>query len=282
MMVAGHQAAAKARRMGEAIVARTQNLNRQAARADYSETLIEVIGAGDTYGQFDPSAREVVLKIGLRHPDKEALELFGKEMIQAGVAMAQGTTGLFGGRPAPSPVVRLFSFRVPKAKVPVTVDINGATQAVCVAPGGAPVSTPASPVALSESSINASTAEVPLIALAFGRSGDKGNDSNIGIVARHPTFMPVLARELTAERVRGFFSHYVQGDVQRWELSGLHAFNFLLARALGGGGIASLRYDPQGKSYAQMLLDLPVRVPIDWMEPGGPLSNWASKVGRSV
>jgi hypothetical protein len=85
--------------------------------------------------------------------------------------------------------------------------------------------------------------------------------------------MPVLAREVTPERVKAFFSHYVLGTVQRWELQGMHAFNFLLGSALGGGGIASLRYDPQGKSFAQMLLDLPVRVPAEWLIAGGPLAG---------
>ncbi|MFT3755731.1 MAG: DUF1446 domain-containing protein [Pseudoxanthomonas sp.] len=280
MMVAGHQAAAKARRMGDAILARTQRFNQQAGRSAYSEVLIEVIGAGDTYGQFDGDAREVVLKIGVRHPDREALELFGREMIQAGVAMAQGTTGLFGGRPAPSPVVRLFSFLMPKAAVPVSVEVEGAMQVVHVNPGGA--SEPAQSAPATLPAMESGTVSVPLIALAFGRSGDKGDDSNIGIIARRPEFMPVLASELTAERVQGFFSHYVQGDVKRWELHGLHAFNFLLGRALGGGGIASLRYDPQGKSYAQMLLDLPLRVPADWLAPGGALFDWADRAGRAA
>lgn len=276
MMVAGHEAAAKARRMGQAIVERTRKLNRRAGRADYRETLIEVIGANQTYGQPDDTAREVILKIGLHHDDRAALELFGKEMTQAGVAMAQGTTGLFGGRPTPSPVIRLFSFLYPKESVPVTMDLMAATTLVAIAPGvvlqatAAPDST--------EPSQEPGTVELPLIALAFGRSGDKGNDANIGIIARRAEFMPVLAREVTPERVKAFFSHYVQGNVQRWELKGMHAFNFLLSSALGGGGMASLRYDPQGKSYAQMLLDMPVRVPAAWVQADGRQVGDASRL----
>jgi hypothetical protein len=274
MMVAGHDAAAKARRMGQAIVERTRNLNLRAGRADYREILIEIIGANDTYGKPDDTAREVILKMGLRHDDRAALELFGREMTQAGVAMAQGTTGLFGGRPTPSPVIRLFSFLYPKASVPVTMDLEGATIPIAIAAGIAQQA-PRVPCSTAPA-LESGTVELPLIALAFGRSGDKGNDANIGIIARHPEFMPVLAREVTPERVQAFFSHYVQGTVQRWELQGMHAFNFLLASALGGGGIASLRYDPQGKSYAQMLLDLPVRVPAAWLDAGGPLSTHAA------
>jgi Acyclic terpene utilisation family protein AtuA len=271
MMVAGHDAAAKARRMGQAIVDRTGRLNQRAGRADYRETLIEIIGANETYGKPDDTAREVILKMGLHHDDRSALELFGKEMTQAGVAMAQGTTGFFDGRPTPSPVIRLFSFLYAKALVAVTMDLDGATSPVTIAAGFALQAV--EPARTTAPALAAGTVEVPLIALAFGRSGDKGNDSNIGIIARRTEFMPVLARELTTERVKAFFSHYVLGEVQRWELQGMHAFNFLLGSALGGGGIASLRYDPQGKSYAQMLMDLPIRVPATWLAAGGPLTG---------
>ena len=278
MMVAGRDAAAKARRMGQAIVERTRALNQSAGRPDYRETLLEVIGANDTYGNPNDRAREVVLKMGLRHDDRNALELFGKEMTQAGVAMAQGTTGLFGGRPSPSPVIRLFSFLYPKTSVVIAVDVDGVTTPVTVATGEALQAL--APAASTAPAAEAGTVEVPLIALAYGRSGDKGNDANIGIIARRAEFMPVLARELTAERVKGFFAHYVRGDVQRWELQGLHAFNFLLGSALGGGGVASLRYDPQGKTYAQMLIDLPVRVPEAWLMAGGALAAWSESDQR--
>jgi hypothetical protein len=289
MMVAGRDAAAKARRMGHAIVERTRRLNLAAGHADYRETSIEVIGAEDTYGAAARRAglaREVILKIGLRHDDRRALDLFGREMTQAGVAMAQGTTGLFGGRPSPSPVVRLFSFLLDKRRVPVRVELDGTVMPVAVAPGQ-PLQ-PLEPFELSTTDAPSDApdlreaAEVPLIALAWGRSGDKGNDANIGIIARRAEFLPVLRRELTNERVGAFFAHYLTGTVRRWELPGFHALNFLLGGILGGGGIASLRYDPQGKSYAQMLMDLPVRVPASWLSPGGLLEGYAAGVHAST
>lgn len=280
MMVAGRDAAAKARRMGQAIIERTRRLNLAAGRADYRETSVEVIGAEDTYGATNrrvDNAREVVLKIGLRHDDRRALDLFGREMTQAGVAMAQGTTGLFGGRPSPSPVIRLFSFLLDKSMVPVQVELGDTVMPVAVAPG-MPLRQrePAIPDSPAIASDFPETAEVPLIALAWGRSGDKGNDANIGIVARRAAFAPVLRRELTAERVGAFFGHYLTGTVRRWELPGFHALNFLLGGVLGGGGIASLRYDPQGKSYAQMLMELPIRVPAAWLAKDGPLAAYAA------
>jgi hypothetical protein len=107
------------------------------------------------------------------------------------------------------------------------------------------------------------TVSVPLIRLAFARSGDKGDSANIGVIPRDPAFTAVLRRELTAERVRDYFAHLVEGPVHRYEVPGVGGFNFLLERALAGGGMASLRNDPLGKGFAQMLLDMPVAVPAD-------------------
>ena len=101
---------------------------------------------------------------------------------------------------------------------------------------------------------------MPLIRLALARSGDKGDSANIAIIARDPAYAPALRREVTADRVLEHFRHLVQGPVQRFEAPGLHAFNFLLQHALGGGGMASLRIDPQGKAYAPMALEMQVRV----------------------
>ena len=111
--------------------------------------------------------------------------------------------------------------------------------------------------------------EVPLARLAWGRSGDKGDTSNIGVIARRAEFMPAIAASLTPEAVRSWLAHLVEGQVQRFDWPGLNGWNFVLRQALGGGGVASLRYDPQGKSYAQILMDFPVRVPEAWIAPGG-------------
>jgi hypothetical protein len=101
--------------------------------------------------------------------------------------------------------------------------------------------------------------------LAYGRSGDKGDKANIGVMARAPEFAPLIRAQLTVERVAAFFAHYEPTRVERWELPGLNALNFLIDGVLGGsGGTSTLRYDPQGKSYAAVLLTVPVEVPADW------------------
>ena len=105
---------------------------------------------------------------------------------------------------------------------------------------------------------------VPLVRLAHGRSGDKGDISNIGIIARKPEYLPLLRGQLTPDAVRQYFAHLVKGEVVRHEVPGIHAFNFVMHEALDGGGMASMRVDPLGKGMAQMLLDLPIQVPANW------------------
>jgi len=74
---------------------------------------------------------------------------------------------------------------------------------------------------------------VPLATIAHTRSGDKGDISNIGVIANDPRHYPILVRELTAERVKAFFGSFVKGKVERFELPNLGALNFLLHEALG-------------------------------------------------
>ena len=93
----------------------------------------------------------------------------------------------------------------------------------------------------------------PLGTIAHTRSGDKGDTSNIGVIAFRESDYPVLAREVTAERVKRHFGDLVQGTVERFELPNLGALNFLLHGALGGGGTVSLRTDAQGKTTLRLL-----------------------------
>jgi hypothetical protein len=105
---------------------------------------------------------------------------------------------------------------------------------------------------------------VPLVRLAWARSGDKGDISNIGVIARHPDLVPLLRAQLTEAAVSAWLAHLVRGRVTRHEVPGIHAFNLVCEQALGGSGMASLRNDPLGKGMAQVLLAMPVRVPADY------------------
>ena len=96
--------------------------------------------------------------------------------------------------------------------------------------------------------------------VAHTRSGDKGDTSNIGVIAFRPEDYPAILREVTPERVKAHFGDLVKGDVERFELPNLHAINLLLHEALGGGGTVSLRVDAQGKTYGAGLLRMEIDV----------------------
>jgi hypothetical protein len=102
-----------------------------------------------------------------------------------------------------------------------------------------------------------------LFNLAHARAGDKGDRCNIGVIARESRFYPVLLSELTAERVKDYFSDWCRGPVDRYQLDNLEALNFVLHGALDGGGLRSLRLDAQGKTYGFALLRMEIEVPDD-------------------
>lgn len=102
---------------------------------------------------------------------------------------------------------------------------------------------------------------VKLIKIAHGRSGDKGNGSNVGIIARHPDLYPFLKGTLTAGRVKEHMKHICKGEVERFEMPNIGALNFILNESLGGGGTVSLKLDAQGKTHASTLLRMDVDVP---------------------
>jgi len=269
-MLGGREAVAKGQASAEAIIKKTRRMFREKNMGDYRDLSIEIIGGEATYGPHarTQDSREVVVKIAAKHDQKEALGLLGREIAPMATGGVVGMTGSFGaGRVSPSPVIRMFSCLVPKDLVPVTIEIDGRSITMeCAAKSGGftaadlPAEAPPAPP-LPTTGPNAATETVPLVALAYGRSGDKGDNANIGIFARRPEYEPILDAEVTEEAVAKYFAHRIQGKVTRWRLPGIHGFNFLLRQALGGGGMASLKADPLAKAFAQMLLDMPVRVP---------------------
>ena len=104
---------------------------------------------------------------------------------------------------------------------------------------------------------------VPLARIAMARSGDKGEGSNVGVMARSEAAYGFLVEELTAERVRAHMAAINRGEVVRYEAPGLLVLNFLLTDSLGGGGSASIKTDAQGKTHGLALLHLELEVPDD-------------------
>jgi hypothetical protein len=263
MVIIGIDAERKALRTGEAIIERTSRILRESGQPPFTATHIEVIGAESLYGPHARTrdVREVTMRVVANHPQKAALAMFSREIAPAGTSWAPGTTGPGGGRPPVSPLVRPFSFLLDKSDVPVTLVFEGERHPVTTPTVATDRDQPsiALPAAWRDSS--EPTKEVRLIQLAYARSGDKGDLSNIGLVARRPEWMPLLWDRVTPQAVRDYFSHLVHGAVERFYLPGTASMNLVLHDALDGGGPSSMRMDPLGKGMAQMLLDMTVTIP---------------------
>ena len=265
-LIAGIDAVAKARRVSEAIINKTGQMFSQRGWAPYSEVHIELLGSEATYGPHGQrqDSREVVIKLAVRHPNKQALILFSREIAQAATGMAPGLTGIVGGRPTVYPLIRLFSFLIDKNACTLQIDLQGQRHP-CTLPALDHLDSADLPLPfMAPKPQGRADASVALVKLAVARSGDKGNHSNIGVMARAPEYLPWIAEALTPEVVVEWMSHVldpIHGRVQRWYLPGSHSLNFLLENALGAGGVASLRIDPQGKAFAQQLLEIQIPVP---------------------
>ena len=263
LTIIGIDAARKAQRTAEAILERTRTIFAARGIADYRRTRIEALGAESAYGPHSRArqAREVVMRLVAEHEVREPLEILAREIAPAGTSWSPGTTGSGLGRQTPVPVVKLFSCMVPKTEVAVSVRVDGRAEPWTPAHAGGGSTQTAARRYPDFAPLEGPWVELPLIKLAWARSGDKGNTENIGVLARHADFLPVIAQALTPARVAAYFAHCVEGPVRRYDVPGLQAFNFVLENALDGGGIASMRADPLGKGFAQMLLDIPLAVP---------------------
>ncbi|UVW34098.1 DUF1446 domain-containing protein [SAR92 clade bacterium H455] len=262
----GIDASKKAEKLAAAIFAASRRTLKLYGLPDFTETSVEVIGAESQYGASGKpgSYREVALKVAAKHADAVGIGILLKEMTGLGLATPPGLCGFAGGRPKPSPIVRLFSFELPKAALTAQVETNGlllecpdtrgkalALKSI-VRPGIPEVPNPENLVA------------VPLVALAYARSGDKGDKSNIGVIARKAEYLPYIYAALTEQAVAQRFAHFIQSSadtaVERYLMPGCHGINFLIDDVLGGGGMASLRNDSQGKGFGQLLLDAQIPV----------------------
>ncbi|XP_002122182.2 uncharacterized protein LOC100182932 [Ciona intestinalis] len=267
--VGGKRAIAKAHRTADSILKRIRRIFKVLGLKDFKRVHLQAIGSeslyGDNarkYGVDGEGPRETVMWIAVEHDDKKALGVFAQELAAAGTGMAPGLTGIVGGRPKASPVLKLFSFLHPKSLVPATVSKSGSpdVQVDHDVPNNVMEQTSSE---VHDEDVPSGDCSFILEDLAYTRSGDKGNSANIGVIARHPSYVPYLRKHLTAEVVFQYFKHLFEDSeempVKRYELPGINGFNFVLTNSLGGGGVASLRTDPQGKAFGQMILDLELK-----------------------
>lgn len=269
-LIAGREAPQKAQVIADAILTKCERVLAMRSVPPFNEKSVEILGIESTYGEHAQTlnSREVVVKIAVKHMLKEACMFFASEIAQASTGMAPALAGIVGGRPKASPVIKLFSFLIDKNQVCVEIDFEGKRYPVEIPQGGSTEQLPT--LKAGENAVyQGDEIEVPLIEIAHARSGDKGNHSNIGVIARKADYLPWIRAALTEQTVASYMQHVLdaeKGRVIRYELPGLNALNFMLENALGGGGVASLRIDPQGKAFAQQLLDMPVKVPAHLLE----------------
>jgi len=267
LTMVGRDAAQKADLIGAAIIERTANLFRAANLGPYAETNIEALGsevASFGAGARRSDAREVVLRVSVRHPEEKAINIFAREIAPFGTGGTPGTTG-FSGRPKPQAVYRLFSFLVPKSDLAITVTVDDETLLHRIAPTDAWVA-PGQAAAAPSAPNDGPTVIRPLRSIAMARSGDKADISHLAIIARHPDFYPLLRQAVTPEVVGRHLAHLVKGRIDRYDVPGVKAVNFMLHQALGGGGTASLRNDALGKAFAEITLDLDIEIPAAWAD----------------
>lgn len=265
--LAGPRSADKARTGAEAWIRRVRKAFNERGIPDFRDVSIEVVGAEAVYGPHGQAndTREVMCKFGLHHDDPKALAFASAELAYLGTSGTPGMSGLGGGRVKPQPLMRIHSGLITKAEVPVKVQVGDSVisdEPYDVEDTSNLANGPAMPVAPAE--VQSDWVDVPLEALCYARSGDKGNKANVGLMVRDDKYLPILEGQVTAEAVADYFSHLVEGTVSRYAMPGFGAYNFLLTEALGGGATASIRMDSQGKAYGQMLLSMPVKVPADW------------------
>ncbi|ENU41386.1 acyclic terpene utilization AtuA family protein [Acinetobacter seifertii] len=269
-LIAGREAPQKAQVIADAILTKCERVLAMRSVPPFSEKSVEILGIESTYGAHAQAlnSREVVVKIAVKHMFKEACMFFASEIAQASTGMAPALAGIVGGRPKASPVIKLFSFLIDKNQVNVEIDFDGNRYLVEIPRGT--FTEQFNTLATGKSAVyQGDEIKVPLIEIAHARSGDKGNHSNIGVIARKAEYLPWIRAALTEQTVASYMQHVLdaeKGRVIRYELPGLNALNFMLENALGGGGVASLRIDPQGKAFAQQLLDMPVKVPANLLE----------------
>jgi len=247
---------------------RFERLLSQRGLGPWLGTHLDVIGSEGSLGARARNlrSREVICRMVVEHPERAAAELFGRESFGALTTMSAGS--LIPPSPVVVPVLRVFSFLLEKAAVPVTLTIDGETQALALRTEGGfdPARIVRPPVAPAPVATGA-TGEVPLLALAIARSGEKGNLFNVAVIARSPGYLPWIRAALTPERVADWYRHLFDDPAARrvecFEVPGVHALNFVVHECLGGGIMGSMRLDAAAKNMAQLLLEFPVSVPLE-------------------
>ena len=261
LVIGGQKAVKKAYSIGNSILKRVEHLFEKNNFSSFKKINLSVIGSNDINDlRVTSGSNEVVMRLAVAHEDKEALTIFSREIAQATTGMAPGVINYLGGRPPISPLIKLYSFLINKKNINCSVNFGSTKEKISFYFGEQ-----YEPVLRSDFAILGGLAksldfEVPLIKLAYARSGDKGNHVNIGVIARKPDYFSFIKDSLNMDIIAEQLKNIPKDSILCWELPKIFGLNFLLKNCLNGGGMSSLSLDPQGKGYAQNFLNIKISV----------------------
>ncbi len=272
IIVCQPDAVEKSRRMAETL---WNNL-----AVEFEETSTELVGYDACHRHLSRAEQpgEILLRLGVRDPDRERVSEFSKLFPSLILSSVPGVA-IVGARPRIQTVVAYWPCLIPRVYVTPTVSVVGTQQIFQVTDQVPRTPLQKNPKPAGQANREPDTGMEPepegtsscrMIELCWGRSGDKGDTANIGVVARSEEIYRWMCNYLTAERVKEYFSNICRGPVERFEIPNLQALNFLLHESLGGGGTVSLRIDPQGKTLADALLSMEVVVPAELFDTRSP------------
>jgi hypothetical protein len=271
--IIGLEAAAKAMRLGEELVTRTNSLLRLSQLPPLTRTHCDIIGGEG------PGPGTALCRLVADHPDQEGAQVLVREQSSAISHMSVGISISLAA--SVRPVQHIAGFLVPKEIVQQAVSLDGQSVAFAVSGDARDNATdaiaPAFP-ALPDDIDPLQT--VPLIRLAWARSGDKGNLFNVAVIAREGEFLPYIAAALTPEAVGEHYRAMLGGvapfEVDRFSVPGLGALNFVVGGSMDGGVLASTSIDCVAKGRAQLLLEYPIPVSAALMQRLGACNTASS------
>ncbi len=235
---------------------------------NFLKTNTELVGYNATTSSQAPidESNEVLIRFHVHDYDRNKVKTFAENIASIVLSGPQGIS-VIGGRPRIQEVYAYWPFLISKDEAHIQVietESNKTHDVSHFKTNNSKIET--SPI-LSETNdvinLEEEGIEVSLSQICLARSGDKGDNVNIGVAARSEAIYAYLSAKLTPDLLRVWFDRFVNGPITRYQVPGLNAFNFFLEQALDGGGTLSLRIDAQGKTFAAQLLKQKIKVPPD-------------------
>ncbi|MEE8405077.1 MAG: DUF1446 domain-containing protein, partial [candidate division Zixibacteria bacterium] len=234
----------------------------------YEQTRTDMIGSGSIWPKSigSPETNEIILQFGVRDQNRNKITEFGK-LLSSLILSGPSGMAVISGRPRPSQVVAYWPALMKRENAScevLTLDTDGKQNCFSISFTSNTKSSKSPAPLIKKGRGKKATGRLKagiLQDFCYARSGDKGDTCNIGVLARSPQIYAWLVGFLTAAKVKSFFKGITLGKVRRFELDNLEGLNFLLEESLGGGGTRSLMVDPQGKTLAQALLQMPIKAP---------------------